>query len=80
MPGPRKRSRVSRRSRPIRTGRRSRRSSENQRGRLEPGQLADFAVLTQDIFTVPPDRLPATESVLTVIGGLIVYGSLPPAR
>lgn len=53
---------------------------ENHRGRLQPGQLADLAVLTQDIFTVPPDRLPATESVLTVIGGQIVYGSMPPVR
>jgi predicted amidohydrolase YtcJ len=52
---------------------------EGERGRLVPGQLADLAVLTQDIFTVPPDRLPATESVLTVIGGEIVYGSLPSA-
>lgn len=50
--------------------------SENERGRLEPGKLADLAVLTQDIFTVPPAKLPATESALTIIGGDVVYGSL----
>ncbi len=50
---------------------------EDERGLLEPGKLADLAVLSQDIFTVPPEKLPATESVLTLIGGEIVYGSLP---
>ncbi|MDA0206231.1 MAG: amidohydrolase [Acidobacteria bacterium] len=50
---------------------------ENERGLLEPGKLADLAVLTQDIFAVPPQKLPATESALTLIGGRIVYGSLP---
>jgi predicted amidohydrolase YtcJ len=53
---------------------------ENGTGRLEPGKLADLAVLSQDIFTVSPDRLPATESVLTIIGGQIVYGSLPSTQ
>lgn len=32
---------------------------------------------TQDLFAVCPEKLPATESVLTLIGGEIVYGSLP---
>jgi predicted amidohydrolase YtcJ len=37
--------------------------------------LADLAVLSQDIFLVPPEALPATTSVLTMIGGRIVYQS-----
>ncbi len=49
---------------------------EKERGRLEPGKLADLVVLTQDIFTVPPEKLPATASILTIIGGQIVYGAL----
>jgi predicted amidohydrolase YtcJ len=32
-----------------------------------------LAVLSQDIFRVPPDQLPKTESVLTMVGGKIVY-------
>jgi predicted amidohydrolase YtcJ len=47
--------------------------AEKEKGMLSPGMLADFAVLSQDIFTVPPDALPATQSVLTVIGGKIAF-------
>lgn len=47
--------------------------AEKQKGSLEPGKLADLAVLSQDIFKVPADDLPKTESVLTVVGGKIVY-------
>lgn len=52
---------------------------ERDKGWLAPGTLADLAVLSDDIFTVPADRLPGLTSVLTVIGGTIVYdaGVLP---
>jgi predicted amidohydrolase YtcJ len=46
---------------------------ETQKGTLAPGMLADLAILSQDIFTVPPDALPATRSVLTVVGGTVVH-------
>jgi predicted amidohydrolase YtcJ len=46
---------------------------ETEKGTLAPGQLADLAVLSQDIFTVPPDALPATKSVLTMVGGKVVF-------
>jgi hypothetical protein len=35
--------------------------------------LADIAVLSQDIFTIPVDALPRTESLLTIMGGKIVW-------
>lgn len=47
--------------------------AEKDKGSLEPGKLADLAVLSQDIFKVPPDDLPKTESVLTLVNGKIVY-------
>ena len=47
--------------------------AEKDKGSLEPGKLADLAVLSQDIFTVPAEALPATESVLTIVGGKTVY-------
>jgi len=47
--------------------------AEKNKGSLEPGKLADLAVLSQDIFSVPPAELPRTESVLTIVGGKIVY-------
>jgi predicted amidohydrolase YtcJ len=47
--------------------------AEKDKGSLEPGKLADLAVLSQDVFTVDPSELPKTESVLTMVGGKIVY-------
>jgi predicted amidohydrolase YtcJ len=46
---------------------------EKEKGSLEPGKLADLAVLSQDIFRVAAEDLPKTESVLTLVGGKIVY-------
>jgi predicted amidohydrolase YtcJ len=43
--------------------------AERDKGRLMPGALADLAVLSADLFTVPPDQLPALHSVLTLISG-----------
>jgi predicted amidohydrolase YtcJ len=40
-------------------------------GTLEPGKLADLAVLSQDVFKVPDTSLPKTESILTIVGGKI---------
>jgi predicted amidohydrolase YtcJ len=53
--------------------------AEAEKGTLEPGKLADLAVLSRDIFTVAPSELPGTESVLTLVGGKIVHdaGALP---
>ncbi|MGI8559781.1 MAG: amidohydrolase [Solirubrobacteraceae bacterium] len=47
--------------------------AEREKGTLAPGMLADLAVLSQDIFTVPPSALAATTSVLTIVGGRIVH-------
>jgi predicted amidohydrolase YtcJ len=48
---------------------------EHRKGTLAPGQLADLAVLSQDIFHVPPPAIPATQSVLTMVNGVIVWSS-----
>ena len=47
--------------------------TEKEKGTLMPGMLADLVVLSQDIFTVPAEQLPATRSVLTLLDGKIVY-------
>jgi hypothetical protein len=47
--------------------------SEKDKGSLEPGKLADLAVLSQDIFKVPANDLPKAESVLTLVGGKVIY-------
>jgi hypothetical protein len=40
---------------------------------LAPGQLADLAVLSADYFSVPEEEIKQLESVLTVVGGKVVY-------
>jgi len=50
--------------------------AERDKGRLAAGMLADIAVLTQDIFTVEVERLPATLSALTIVNGRIVHNTL----
>jgi len=47
--------------------------AEKDKGSLEAGKLADLAVLSQDIFQVPARDLPKTQSVMTIVGGKIVY-------
>ena len=50
---------------------------EDKRGSLEVGKLADFAILDQDYFSVPVERIGRTVSLLTVVGGKVVYSSGP---
>jgi predicted amidohydrolase YtcJ len=47
--------------------------AEKDKGSLVADKLADLAVLSQDIFRAPNEDLPKTVSVLTVVGGHIVY-------
>ena len=49
--------------------------AEHDKGSLVPGKLADIAVLSQDIFTVPNDDLPKTAAALTIVGGKVIYDS-----
>jgi predicted amidohydrolase YtcJ len=46
---------------------------EKDKGTLMPGMVADLAVLSQDIFNIPSEQLPATKSLLTMVDGKIVY-------
>src|SRR4051794_29773418 len=48
-------------------------SEENKKGALVPGQLADLAVLTADYFSIPEEEIKGLESVLTIVGGKVVY-------
>lgn len=48
---------------------------EGKKGMLSPGQLADLAVLSADYFTIPEEEIKGIESVLTLVGGKVVYGA-----
>ena len=48
---------------------------EDIKGSIEVGKFADLAVLSQDLFKVPPRKIAATEVMMTVAGGQVVYAS-----
>src|SRR2546423_12673455 len=48
---------------------------EDKKGAMAPGQLADLAVLSADYFSVPEEDIKGIESVLTLVGGKVVYGA-----
>jgi predicted amidohydrolase YtcJ len=63
-------------------------SETDKKGRITAGQLADVAVLSDDYFSVPDERISDITSVLTIVGGKVVHASdefanlappLPPA-
>ncbi len=46
---------------------------ERDKGSLEPGKLADFAVLDRDILNIPPNQVRHTRVLTTVVGGRVAY-------
>jgi len=48
---------------------------ETTKGKLQPGQYADFIVLPQDYFSVDAEKIKRMESLLTVVNGKVVYGA-----
>jgi predicted amidohydrolase YtcJ len=50
-------------------------SEDGKKGALAPGQLADCAVLSADYFSIPDEDIKRLESVLTIVGGKVVYAA-----
>ncbi|MFM0026893.1 amidohydrolase [Paraburkholderia madseniana] len=48
-------------------------NEDDRKGALVPGQFADFAVLSEDYFTVDESRIKFLTSAMTVVGGKVVY-------
>ncbi|MDH5344831.1 MAG: amidohydrolase family protein, partial [Gammaproteobacteria bacterium] len=46
---------------------------EDIKGSLTPGKLADITILSQDLLTVPDDRIMNTGIVMTILGGEVRY-------
>jgi len=53
---------------------------EERRGSLEAGKLADLAVLSKDYLTAPVEQVGGIESLLTMVGGKIVFAAGPYAQ
>lgn len=47
--------------------------AEHDKGMLAPGMLADFVVIDQDLFSIPPERIRDAHVTTTVVGGRIVF-------
>lgn len=50
-------------------------NTESEMGLIAPGNLADFAVLDRDYFSVAEDQIKSISSVLTVMDGRVVFGA-----
>jgi predicted amidohydrolase YtcJ len=48
---------------------------EDKKGTIEVGKLADLAMLSADYFSVPEQEIKGIESVLTIVGGKVVYAA-----
>jgi predicted amidohydrolase YtcJ len=49
-------------------------SESGKKGRIREGMLADLAVLSSDFFGVEEEAIKGIESVLTIVGGKVVFG------
>jgi predicted amidohydrolase YtcJ len=50
-------------------------NEEGKKGRIEAGQFADLIVPDRDFFACAEDEIAGTMSLLTVVGGKVVYGA-----
>lgn len=50
-------------------------SDQGKKGALVPGQLADLAILSGDFFAIPEEEIKRLTSVLTIVGGKVVYAA-----
>jgi predicted amidohydrolase YtcJ len=50
-------------------------NEEGKKGQIKVGQLADLIVPDRDYFACPESDIADTTSVLTIVGGRVVYGS-----
>lgn len=53
---------------------------DDVRGVLKPGAFADLAVLSDDYMSVPVEKIAGLRSLLTIVGGKIVFAAEPFAR
>lgn len=49
---------------------------DSYKGKLMPGYLADFVVLSQDLYEIPSEDIAKTKVLATIVGGEVSYGTL----
>jgi hypothetical protein len=50
-------------------------SESGTKGAIADGQLADVVALSEDYFAVPDEKIKGIQSVLTLVGGKVVYAA-----
>ena len=48
---------------------------ENKTGKLKAGMLADFTVLSEDLFSIAPEKIRESKVLLTVVNGKEAFRS-----
>ena len=46
---------------------------DQEKGSITPGKLADMVILSDDLFSIPPEKIRGVKVVKTFVGGHIVY-------
>ncbi|MFN2456145.1 MAG: amidohydrolase [Pyrinomonadaceae bacterium] len=54
--------------------------TENEKGTIAPGKLADLVMLSQDIFRIDPVEISHARVLLTITNGRVVYEAPPPSK
>jgi predicted amidohydrolase YtcJ len=49
---------------------------ENEKGSITPGKLADMVLLSDDIFSIPPEKIRSVKVLKTIVGGKIVWDTI----
>ncbi len=49
---------------------------EKEKGSITPGKLADMVLLSDDIFTIAPEKIRDAKVLLTIVGGKIVWDAM----
>jgi len=51
---------------------------ENDKGSITPGKLADMVLLSEDIFSIPPEKIREVRVLKTFVGGRLVFDAAEP--
>jgi predicted amidohydrolase YtcJ len=46
---------------------------ENEKGSIMPGKLADMVLLSDDIFSIPPEAIRQVRVITTIVGGRVIW-------
>ncbi|HLV88828.1 MAG TPA: amidohydrolase [Candidatus Sulfotelmatobacter sp.] len=49
---------------------------ENEKGSITPGKLADMVLVSDDIFTIAPEKIRDVRAIETFVGGKVVYDAV----